>query len=368
LYQIYHHCTNFSRKGRLRAAEAPYEQVQASLAESAEVKKRLAALNAQIDVTRRVPPGSGYLRRFEEASDRDVQPIPYSTQNVWVIGLLLALIVSVGCVYLLEMLDSAIRTDADIKRHLNYSVSAIIPTFDEELIQQLELAKTTPVTEIFDRFATVLRAPVDGVVPRTILVVSAQDAEGKSTFSLQLGAALARQKRAVTVVDADLRIPTLHKLLQTPQEPGLSELLEAAGEPSEELLGTAYRPTPIPGMRLIPAGTRTGLTYSLLDPEPTRRLLERLKQESEFVIIDTPPLLRTSDAMKLAGVVDGIVLLIQSGRLDKREAVWVKNFIEDVHPRPPWVVLNRVPRGEEAGYYYYYYYSYYDREHRRAGR
>jgi len=163
------------------------------------------------------------------------------------------------------------------------------------------------------RAAVLFSAPDDP--PRVALVTSALAAEGKTVASLNLAAALAESGSRVVLVDADLRHPRCHTALRVANDPGLSTFL--AGH--VDLESVVYR-LDRSRLFLVPAGPPPPNPAELVSSPRMRRALAELRQEYDFVILDTPPVLPATDAIVLAREVDGVVLVVK-GHDTPRELV-----------------------------------------------
>lgn len=188
---------------------------------------------------------------------------------------------------------------------------------------------------------------------RTLLVASGMPGEGKSFIAANLSQVLARQRgRRVLLIDGDLRWSRLHQYLGTPDSPGLVEYL--AGKATEEQV---IRVGPDEHLYFIAGGTQTSNPAELLGNGRLKRLIERVAHIFDWIVIDTPPVVGVSDAALMAAVVDGIILVIDSGRTDCSAAVQARQEFKD---RPLLgVVLNRVAKSstEKYGYGAYRYYG-----------
>ena len=143
---------------------------------------------------------------------------------------------------------------------------------------------------------------------KIILVTSALQAEGKTTTATNLAIALANRKHNVLLVDGDLRNPSILPALgMDPTEKGMVELLAEKAEVLEVL-------TPYKGRKhlaIIPGGTPTDNPTALWGDESTRRLLNKLRDKSDYVIIDAPPSAIVSDASLIARIADGCVYVVR---------------------------------------------------------
>ena len=150
----------------------------------------------------------------------------------------------------------------------------------------------------------------DGAGPRIIVVTSATGGEGKTTTVAHLAATLAEVGHSVVAVSADLRRPRLHQYFDRPLEPGLSDVLR--GAPDVRRLSDLNLATGIRGVRFVASGAPVRDPAPLID-----QLGEHLKDArelGEFVLVDTPPLLVTSDAADVARHADAVLLVVRAGR------------------------------------------------------
>lgn len=167
----------------------------------------------------------------------------------------------------------------------------------------------SPAAEGFQGIRVALERLGLGSDIAVLVVMSADRQEGKSTFAANLGTAVARQERSVVLISGDMRRPGLEKLLDVRASDGWAELLE--DEVHDPLLVLV---SVVSDLWLLSAGSPSGNPAELLKAGKMREVLKRIRDISSLVIIDTPPALQSADAAALAGVADGAVLVVRSGR------------------------------------------------------
>ena len=140
---------------------------------------------------------------------------------------------------------------------------------------------------------------------RVLMVTSANSGEGKTSLASQLAASLARAWRKTLLIDGDLRHPAGHDLFGLPLEPGLSEVLRNEVKPAD-----AIKPTPLSRLWMLPAGHVDTHALQALAQDNVRTLLEQLKQEYDFIVIDSCPVLPVADSLILGQHVDGVVFSV----------------------------------------------------------
>jgi polysaccharide biosynthesis transport protein len=164
------------------------------------------------------------------------------------------------------------------------------------------------LTESVDALRTfLLRALGDG--PHVILVTSALPGEGKTSLASQLAASLARAWRKTLLVDGDLRKPAAHRLFDVPVEPGLCEVLRGDLE-----LSDVIRPTAVGRLWVMPAGQWDAhALQALAQEEALDHLFNYLKEDYEFVIVDSCPVLPVPDTLMLGQHADTVLLSVMRG-------------------------------------------------------
>ena len=139
----------------------------------------------------------------------------------------------------------------------------------------------------------------------TVMVTSALGGEGKTSLASQLAASLARAWRKTLLIDGDLRNPAAHKLFDVPQEPGFCEVLRG-----EAAVNDSVRPTSLSRLWIMPAGQWDAHAVQALAQENVHDLFEQLKQQYDFIVVDSSPVLPVADALLLGQHVDGVLLSV----------------------------------------------------------
>ncbi len=161
------------------------------------------------------------------------------------------------------------------------------------------------LTEAIDGIRTMLMHASRAENLRVIMITSACGGEGKTSLATQLAASLARAWRKTLLIDADLRKPAAHKVFGLPQEPGFSELLR-----NEIAVNDAVKPTALSRLWLMPAGHFDTHAIQALAQDNVRTLFEQLKQQYDFIIVDSCPVLPVADSLLLGQHVDGVIFSV----------------------------------------------------------
>jgi capsular exopolysaccharide synthesis family protein len=187
---------------------------------------------------------------------------------------------------------------------------------------------------------------------RTVMVTSARSGEGKTSLSIQLAASLARAGRKTLFIDGDLRSPAAHQVFNLPYGPGFSELIR--GE--IDLAGT-IQPTSVRGLWMMPAGKWTSHATEALSRDSVKPLFEQLKQEFDFIIIDSSPILAVVDALLLGQQVDAAIFSILHEVSHSPSVYAAHQRLESLGVRILGAVVNGVARNQldyKSDYYYGY--------------
>lgn len=185
--------------------------------------------------------------------------------------------------------------------------------------------------------------------PKVILITSGLPDEGKSTISLNLSVSLAQQGGRVLLVDADLRNPTIHQMLRLQPQTGLSNIL-AKGEDFQQGVMAVEN---VPNLWIMAAGPRPPLPAELLGAKRMQEAIAAWRQNYDFVVMDTPPVLSVSDAVILSREADALVLVVRSAQTRKRSLLRTRETLLRAGAHITGVLVNRVDF--DAPYYYHYY-------------
>lgn len=275
-----------------------------------------------------------------------------------IVGGLLAL----GFVFFVDYLDDRVKTPRQIRRLINIPFLGAVAdigtgrrqsTPHETLIALR--APRNPITEAYRGVRTNIQfAGVDRKI-RSLMVTSALPGEGKTTTAANLAVVMAQAGLSVAVVDADLRKPTIHKVFNVPQRPGLVDSLM-----KEEGHQLSYWPERImSNLYITPSGQRPPNPAELLGSRRMKHFITNLHEQVDMVILDVPPLLAVADAQILSNLVDGVVCVIRRGT-PQQAIVRAVESLSQVNANILGFIMNRMVQGDSDDYYYYYNYYYDD--------
>ena len=247
-------------------------------------------------------------------------PVKPNTRKNLALGLVLGAMLGIGLTFLLDYLDRTIKDEDDVQEKLGLPVLGTIPKIDKaadgsagRLITSLE--PLSPACEAFLALRTNLLYIVTSLKHKTILVTSCLPDEGKSTVAANLAVTLAQTGAQTLLVDCDLRRPSLHRIFDQSEHPGLSDLLV-----DTEHTASSVRHLKALNLDFIPDGTEPPNPTQLLNSDQARAFLASARKRYDYIVLDVPPLLPVADALILASQVDLNVLVVGSCRVPERLA------------------------------------------------
>lgn len=208
---------------------------------------------------------------------------------------------------------------------------------------------------------------------KTILVTSPLPTQGKTTTIANLAVVLLRAGKRVTMVEGDLRRPTLHTYFNLPAVVGLTSVISGAAtldevvrilplsddgvplvdqareQSDDDALGvldeqTAGGPPTVRGLRILTAGPVPPNPGEIVSSQRFRDVLDKVSRNADYVLVDAPPLLAVGDAAALAGHVDGVLVVARLKDTTRPMATRINEFLERVPARVLGIVVTGAPR------------------------
>lgn len=202
----------------------------------------------------------------------------------------------------------------------------------------------SPAAEAYRRLRVNLMSAERQQPLRTILVAAAGADPDKARIVANLAVAFAKVGKRVILVDCDLRHSAQHTLFGLSNVTGVSTTLWDAAAPS-------LQPTDVPGLRVLTAGPATDAPADLLASPAMGKLIGRLADDADVVLLDAPPVILATDAAELATQVDGVLLTVAAGKTKRDEALRAKEQLAQVGARVLGAALVNVAADAELRNY-----------------
>lgn len=293
-------------------------------------------------------------------------------------AMIFSLLFGSGLALLLEYLDDSIKTTEEVEKYLQLPALAAIPTVtsmpkrrlllvggtnnvdEENPTNQLLISKDSrsSVAEAYRQLRTSILLSSAGHAPKSLLITSSLPAEGKTTTAVNTAISLAQTGANVLVIDADMRRPRLHSIFNKNNTEGLSTILSSDFD-TDEILDIIQKDEDS-NLNLLPSGPIPPNPAELIGSEQMKSLLIKLEQNFTHVVIDSPPIASFTDGVLIASLVDGVILVVHSGKSSRQVVHRSRQLLLDIGSKIFGVVLNNVNLKSQDNNYYYQ--SYYHRD------
>jgi capsular exopolysaccharide synthesis family protein len=180
---------------------------------------------------------------------------------------------------------------------------------------------------------------------QTLLVTSAATGEGKSLALANLAVTFAQAGQKTVLVDADMRRPQQHDIWGLQNRGLTAMMLEDAALATPPLLDSG-----VDNLKILPAGDDAPNPADLLSSKRMNEIIGVLKARANYVLFDGPPVLAATDAALLASKLDGVLLIVRSGRSRRDNVIQAREALEQVQARIVGAVLTNAPRENHSGY------------------
>ena len=303
-------------------------------------------------------------------------PSSPNTRKYLAISGLIALIVGITCAFVLEQFDDRLKTSEEARKYLRVDILAVAPDFIRlsaprsrllDYIRALPYANgrsskalaqaihhTASRGDVYRSIRNALLFSRGDPPPKTVLVTSGIEGEGKTWTAIQTALAFARTEASTLLIDADLRRARCHQALAVDNHTGLSDVLLGRCETADALRFLEGQ-----NLFLLSAGPRVSNASELLTSARMSWLLVALSQAYDFIVIDSAPVMLASDTAGIATMTDGVVL-VAGARTSRQDVRRATELLTLAGANILGVVLNQMDRHAATYDHYSSYYAYQD--------
>ncbi|WP_068417904.1 exopolysaccharide transport family protein [Planctomyces sp. SH-PL62] len=256
-----------------------------------------------------------------------------------------ALVAFLGCLSLLEFRSRKVDMPDEVSDRLGLRIIGDLPRLDHARLDDPSGRDRDRLVQSIDAVRTMLLSVERQHSFQVVMVTSATKGEGKTSLSCHLATSLARAGRRTLLIDCDLRKPSLHEIFEVPSEPGLCEVL--SGEIGWE---GVVRETEVRDLSLILAGRCNPEAIELLPRQPLPDLIIALREQYEFIIVDSSPVLLVTDTLIISQHIDAVLfsVLRDVSQLPQIRAAF--DWLTSMGVRILGAVVSGVPAGSKHNY------------------
>ncbi len=274
---------------------------------------------------------------------------------VLALGSLLGSVIGFGLGCLVDLADKTFHNPDEVIRALTIPLIGHIPVISQGKRYQLENTPIEPivctyhrpksqVAEAFRAVRTALYFNAQGKRSTIIQVTSPTPGDGKSTTAANIAVSIAQSGKRVLIVDADMRRPRVGKIFGIESKEGFATVLSGESFWKDVIFDVEE----IEGLSCMPCGLKPSNPAELATSPQVKQLIEQMRAEFDFVIIDTPPLLAVTDPCPIATRVDGVVLTMRIKKNVRVSAERSVDILRNIGANIVGVVVNGV--GAQSGY------------------
>ncbi len=262
----------------------------------------------ELRVELRSTPRINLVQTAERPKTEVNRPVRYA---LTLLAMLTGFCVPAVCIAWWDTRAKRINTSADVSKDLGLTVIGSVPLIPARVLRRLgspsrqNSAWHMRLTESVDGIAARLLRQSTVDHERVVLVTSAVGGEGKTTLATQLAMSLARSGRRTVLVDFDLRRPSFDKVFGMPLEPGISEALRRQCD-----LDSLVQMSTTDNLSVVTAGRWDRKSLAALANGEAEVILKELRQEYDFVVVDSSPVLPVADARFISQHVDAVILSV----------------------------------------------------------
>lgn len=322
----------------------PFDRAERNVAVQRDILTALRARITQTGIEVEVPRTT--VRIVEEAEPPVRPSSPIVPLNIF-LSVVLGLLAGTGLAFFVEYLDVSIKTVDEVEKHLGLPVLAVIPQQSRPLT---EAGQASGQGEAYRSLRTALALLAREGNQKVFAVISGGVGEGKSTTLFNLAYVCAEQGSKVLIVDSDLRRPVQHKMVGLSNRSGLVNVLTGEMKPEEVIQESG-----VPNLWMMTSGRLRRGSMGIMNGPRLHAALDTLKDQYEYILLDSPPILGVTDAAILAGEADGVLLVVQYRKYPKIISLRAKRMIENAGGRLLGSVLNNINIMRDDYYYYYHY-------------
>ncbi len=274
-------------------------------------------------------------------ADEPIKPISPNKKLNLLLGALFGFLVGFIAMFAKEFTNKEVNDVYEIERKFDFPILSVIPPYNKTLAKSI-----TNTESISGRFVTMMEdklnykeafrtfeTKLSTLIPektKKVMITSCEENAGKSTAAANLAITVAQSGKKVLLIDCDIKKPSIAELFGLPKYS--SGLIDYLTEKTET--PNIYKPIKLTknsnllmNLDIIPTGVFSNISGEILASERMKKLIDNLNNY-DFIILDTPPVTRLSDALSLGRIIKKAVLVIRPGQTVQESINWVINELK----------------------------------------
>jgi len=255
--------------------------------------------------------------RVIDAAKASKIPVSPKRSIIYLASLLLGLLIPFGILYLMDLLDTKVKSRFELTSKLGIPFLGEIPKSESpnEIVDTTSRSSTAEAMRIVRMNLDFMLNQVPEGKAKTILFTSTISGEGKTFLSVNLASIFALSGKKVLLIGMDIRNPKLNEYIDLPSSAGLTNYLSSSNVKIEDYI---FKHKGFEQLYILPPGSIPPNPTELLMNKKVDELFAQFKQEYDFIIVDTAPVSLVSDTMIIAKHADTFVYVVRANVLDKR--------------------------------------------------
>ncbi|RDV11100.1 capsular biosynthesis protein [Pontibacter diazotrophicus] len=279
------------------------------------------------------------------------EPVKPKKMLVYLLGLMMGLGLPFAWIFVRDLLNDRVQEKKEVEQATKIPILGEVAHNKTGYAVAVTQDNRSPVAEMFRLIRTNLQFATAGKENKVLLVTSSMSGEGKTFFSINIGASLVLTGKKVVILGFDLRKPRLLQELGIPEGPGITDYLISDKLSVDDIVKPS---TDVPGLYVVGSGPVPPNPAELMMSPKVGQLLQLLKGNFDHVIIDTAPVGQVADAFTLAPHIDSSIYIVRYGYTHKSQLEIIDDVYKHKKLQHPMLVLNDAQMGNNYGYGYGY--------------
>ena len=310
--------------------------------------------------------GAGSVEKIGEAKLYDSQVSPNVTKNT-TLGAIAGLLIAILIVFIIDFFDNSIKDTSELQERLNKPILGEISHIGGKT-KKKDIGKSSDrrqklinnnnnipfnIIENYKSMRTNVMFSLSTAENKILAVTSSLPSEGKSVTVANLAVTMAEADKKILLIDGDMRKPVQHKNFKLQNKKGLSTILSG-----ENIFEKCVNRNAAKNLDVLTSGVVPPNPSELLASKNMHSLIDKIKSQYDYILIDTPPILQMTDVIGISDIIAGVAVVVSYGKTNYYEIQEVQKKLELGNCNLTGFILNNITIGSSSSYGYRYSYKY----------